>query len=251
MEPDGPGAKAAAGEDNPVPVGLPAWAPRALARLLAFVFAAALIAAVFARVAQTVRGPFRLVPTADTGFVASPVDGKVAAVLVDEGQMVRAGETLFLVSPAGPEPGRAGPAVSVPSPADGMLLSVAAQGQLVAAGAPLAQVVGDAAALLAAIDLPEEALALVREGQPVRLVYFGYPHQRFGVQPGTVSRVNAVPVDIGGRHALRAYARVPATIRAGTGSYPLRAGLRGEARVVLGREPLINQVLDPFGLRAP
>ena len=238
-----PGPAASGGDHDELPVGMPSWAPRAIAWILVLLLAVALLAGFLLPFARTVHGPFVLLPAQPSAAVLAPAEGALQAALVDEGSEVGAGEVLFLLRV--PAAGRAeGDGVlEVRSPVAGLLLSLEGGrlGDPVQAGRVLAQVVAFDAPLVAVIDLPEDALSLVEPGQPASLLLAAYPAQRFGAVEAVIRRVDRIPITAGGRPVLRAYAEMrQAAIVVRGEKRPLLAGLHGEARIVVDRRPLLG-----------
>ncbi len=228
---------AASGPDrDALPMAMPAWPARALAWMLVLALAAGLAAGFLVPFARTVSGPFVLLPAEPPVPVLAPADGVLEAALADEGAEVSAGDLLFRL--------RAGASLlEVRSPAAGMLLALDAGkvGDPVAAGRMLAQVLAPGSPLLAVIDLPEDALPLVEAGQTARLLFTAYPQAQFGAVQAVIRRVNQVPVLSGGGPVLKAFAEPGVSaIEVRGRERPLLAGLRGEARIVVDRRPLLG-----------
>lgn len=229
-----------------MPIGMPAWAPRALAWLLLGVFVIGLLAGVFVRIPRTLDGPFVLSPVNGAELVRSPVDGFVEHARVEEGQAVRAGQVLFTIRPTSASGSQ--DVVSVTSAIGGVILrrEVASEGGSVQAGQVLIQAVSNASPLWAVIDLQEEALANVKPDQTVQLLFAAYPHYQFGARRGIVRRVHVVPAKVGETYCLKAYAELlDEGFDTRDGKHPFRAGLHGEARIVVSRTPLIANLFGP------
>jgi multidrug efflux pump subunit AcrA (membrane-fusion protein) len=232
-------------EKDALPVGLPAWAPRALAWLLALVFAAAMLASLLVPFDRTVDGPFVLLPAAAPAPILMPAYGAVEEILADEGQEVSAGEVLFTVRASPGDPAGSGGILYVRSPVDGILLRRAKfeAGDPVGAGLVLAQVVAVGSPLRAVVDLPEDVLGAVQPGQTARLLLAAYPHYRFGAMNAIVRRVNPIPAQSGERYVVKVFAEPLGTTFSVRGEdRPLLAGLRGEARIVVDRKPLLSNL---------
>jgi hypothetical protein len=216
-------------EKDALPVGLPAWAPRALAWLLALVFAAALLASLLVPFDRTVDGPFVLLPAVAPAPILMPADGAIE-------------EVLFTVRASPGDPAGSGGVLYVKSPVDGILLRRAKfeADDPVGAGLVLAQVVAVGSPLLAVIDLPEDVLSAVQPGQTARLLLAAYPHYRFGAMDAIVRRVNPIPVQSGESYVVKVFAEpLGSTVTVRGDPRPLLAGLRGEARIIVDRKPLL------------
>lgn len=113
-------------------------------------------------------------------------------------------------------------------------------GSVIAAGEVLAQLAREGATLRARLRLPEEAVPQARVGQPVRLQLDAYPYQRHGSVPATLQWVSPAPVADGDARGFVADATPGAT------PLELRAGMRGVARVEIGRRTLAQRALEPL-----
>ena len=82
----------------------------------------------------------------------------------------------------------------------------------------LAEIVCDGEPLQAELMLPERGMALVRLGQPVKLLYDAFPYERYGVQYATLRWLSPAST-VGPRGAT-----VP---RRSPTSTPPRVGVRG------------------------
>lgn len=117
-------------------------------------------------------------------------------------------------------------------------------GSVVAAGEVLAQLARDGATLRARLRLPEDAVPMVRVGQSVRLQLDAFPYQRHGSVTATLRWTSPTPMVDGEGRGFVADADPGAT------AMPLRAGMRGTARVEIGRRTLARRALEPLrGLR--
>lgn len=139
--------------------------------------------------------------------------------------------------------------LSVDCPCDGTVLGVAVQraGAVVKEGDVLAEVACSAETLQAELSLPQGGLARIRPGQKVRLLLDAFPYQRYGVRGGTVRW--ASPSGIGSHEASTFPVLVDLdeqSIVADGERRPLLAGMRGAARVVVGRRTLVAYAFEPL-----
>jgi len=227
---------------------MPAWAPRAVAWILVLALAAGLAMGFLVPFVRTADGPFVLVPEDTPLPVLAPAGGWLEEVLADEGAEVQAEQVLFRIRvPAAADDGSAESVLrEVRSPVAGILLAREASevGAPVEAGRLLARVVPAGSPLAAAIELPEDSLPLVEPGQRARLLLAAYPHQRYGAVDAVIRRVDPVPVASGSASTVKAYAEIGnATIEVDGEPRPLLPGLRGEARIVVDRRPLLGSWL--------
>ena len=110
----------------------------------------------------------------------------------------------------------------------------------VAQGEVLAQLARVDATLQARLQLPEEAVPQLRIGQAARLQLDAWPYQRHGSVPASLRWISPTPVEQATGRGFIADARIGATPLA------LRAGMRGVARVEIGRRTLAERALEPL-----
>ncbi len=103
---------------------------------------------------------------------------------------------------------------------------------------------GQGADPLVRLTVPESAFARLKTGQEVRLRYSAYPYQRYGSAAAILDHISPAAVDSPGGSALSATGNLQAG-PAGHGVEP-RPGMRGEARILIGRRTLLQRVLDPL-----
>lgn len=139
--------------------------------------------------------------------------------------------------------------VAVKAPFDGVIVVMErkAPGDAVAEGQELCRLARSDSPLVAELTPPEEGMPRLKPGQSVQLFYQAFPYQRFGTAQGTLRWLS--PVAVPGEGPARFVARVALasqTMRAGEAAQPLKAGMRGEARVLAGRRTLIEYAFDPI-----
>ena len=101
--------------------------------------------------------------------------------------------------------------------------------------------------LQASLTLPQLAVARVRPGQGVKLLYDSFPYGRYGVRYGTVRWVSPASVDSDKEHGYHALAEIEDEAIVVDGeSRPLRAGMRGTAKILLGKRTLVAHALEPL-----
>ncbi len=144
---------------------------------------------------------------------------------------------------------RDGSAVEVPSPCAGTVvtLHVKNTGAVVHEGDLLAEVVCAGERLQAELQLPERGMALVRVGQPVKLLYDAFPYERYGVHFGTLRWLSPAST-VGPRGAtFRALADLDADSVGVEGQRrPVLPGMTGRAAVVVGRRSLVSYAIEPL-----
>lgn len=144
------------------------------------------------------------------------------------------------------------------APVSGIVASVLVEpGQMVVAGATLATIIPEGAALEAHLFAPSRSIGFVRPGQEVLLRYLAYPHQKFGSQKARITLVSRNPLapgelgfapGDGGREPLyRIKARLASqSISAYGRPEPLQAGMQVEADVLLDRRRLVEWIFEPL-----
>jgi hypothetical protein len=101
------------------------------------------------------------------------------------------------------------------------------------------------AALQAELTVSPAGIGHLKRGQRVRLLYDAFPYQRYGVRYGTLHSIG--PAGSGERPAFQARADIDDVAAWVDGEVrPLRAGMGGIAKIVVGRRSLISFVLDPI-----
>lgn len=138
--------------------------------------------------------------------------------------------------------------LEVRAPWDGVVLDVMQQpGRVVAPGDALCQLTAPTRQLQARLQMPETGLAKIEPQQRVRLRFDAYPYQRYGVVDGTVDWISPAAVAHREGADFVVVASVGETeIRSRGTILPLRPGMRGEARITVGRRALIEYVLEPL-----
>ena len=143
----------------------------------------------------------------------------------------------------------AGDLVYLAAPYDGTLVSVARQraGDVVSVGQELCQLAPAGAPPMAHLQLEERGMAKLREGQPVKLLFEAFPYQRYGVIDGSLTWLSPAAITAGGEAHFIAHVK-PSSMEIGAGEEvrPLKAGMRGEARVQVGRRTLIEFAFEPI-----
>lgn len=145
---------------------------------------------------------------------------------------------------------RTGSQLTVPAPCTGSILQLHVRnvGATVREGDPLADLACEGQALQAELTLPQEGMALVRAGQPVKLLYDAFPYQRYGARQATIRWISPESVgEKGGTSAFRALADLRETQFLIHGRpRPVVPGMGGRARVIVGRRSLISYAFEPL-----
>jgi membrane fusion protein len=139
--------------------------------------------------------------------------------------------------------------LEIRSPYDAICLGVAQQngGSVVAPGQQLCQLSPLNGRLQARLELPEAGLSQLKTRQRVRLLFDAFPYQRFGAVSGALDWISPAAVTREQGSDFVAMASLDKhEIVAGGNAYPLKAGMKGEARVTVGRRALIQYVFEPL-----
>jgi len=231
---------------EPEPEVLPQDPPPQILRWLGWliiaIFTVTLLASIFVRVPESVQCAFELVAEGGTQAVLSPQGGEIQSVKIRAGQEVAASEALFVIL------GKGGSSATIAAPCAGVVTSLKARpGKTFSTGDELCELARLDGRLLARLSLPEAAVPLLKAGQRVQFFFAAFPYQRFGTGGGHLTFVSAAPTGTGEAQGFTAEASVehPAFMVEGR-PVPLRLGMRGEARVVLGERTLIEHAFEPL-----
>ena len=102
---------------------------------------------------------------------------------------------------------------------------------------------GETADPVVRLTVPESAFARLQPGQELRLRYNAYPYQRYGSAAATLQDISPAAVDSAGGAGLPA----TAILKAGPAGHVVapQPGMRGEARILIGRRTLLQRFLEP------
>jgi membrane fusion protein len=114
-------------------------------------------------------------------------------------------------------------------------------------GEELCRIARSDSVLIGELAPSEDALPRLAIGQRVQLLYQAYPYERFGTGGGRVRWISPAAIGSGDRERFVAHVTPDApTLGPAAEGRVLRAGMRGEARVIVGRKTLIEFVLEPL-----
>jgi membrane fusion protein len=137
-------------------------------------------------------------------------------------------------------------AVDAPCTGTVVRLRVQAPGAVVLESDVLAEVACAGARLQAELLLPQQGLARVGPGQPVKLMYDAFPYQRYGVRYGTVRWVSPASGDADST-SFRVFAELGENVvRVQGESRPLAPGMGGRAAIIVGRRSLVSYAFEPI-----
>jgi membrane fusion protein len=144
------------------------------------------------------------------------------------------------------------------APCSGVVLRsrVNGPGAVVTEGAIVCELACSGEALQAELQVPPSGAGRLRTGQVVKLLYEAFPYQRYGVRYGKVRWVSPAATREAERPAATGEPERP-TFRAFVDldddgilvdgeRRPLRAGMGGSARIVLGKRSLFSYALGPI-----
>jgi len=138
--------------------------------------------------------------------------------------------------------------LEIRAPYDAVCISVTQQnaGSVVAPGEQLCQLSPLANRLQARLELPETGLSRLEPRQRVRLFFEAFPYQRYGVVTGAVDWISPAAVTREQGSDFVALASLDKQhFVSGRNAHPLKAGMKGEARVTVGRRALIEYAFEP------
>jgi membrane fusion protein len=127
------------------------------------------------------------------------------------------------------------------------LLSVHSTGAVVRNGDRLGELARATETPQARLLPTEGGLPKLSTGQRVRLFLNAFPYQRYGTVLSSLAWVSPATVGAAEQAQFIATAELDcATIGSGPQLRPLRVGMRGEARVIVGHRPLIEYAFEPM-----
>ena len=124
-------------------------------------------------------------------------------------------------------------------------LSVHGAGPVVQEGDVVADIAPEGARLVAEVHIPNEHIAKVKPGLPVKMLIDAYPFQQYGVFDGTVLSVSPDAIASADGSSYYRAVVVPATDRLPSG-VTLSPGLALEARIITDQRTAMALFLDPF-----
>ena len=133
---------------------------------------------------------------------------------------------------------------------DGLITKVHAQtGQIITPGAPLVTMIRESAALEGHAFVDNKDIGHLRLGQVVKIKYFAYPYQEYGIKEGQISDIATTPSGLSGKESkyLVKIALLDETIRRSSGKpKPLEMGLEGIAEIKTGEKRFIEIIFSPI-----
>jgi hemolysin D len=139
--------------------------------------------------------------------------------------------------------------LSIRAPYAGVVISLAQRsaGNSVEAGQELCQIAPLDATPRARVVLQDQGLPRLAVGQMVRLFFEAFPYQRYGSISGTLDWISPAAVTSPDGQSFIALASTSQSfILVNQEQRPLQVGMKGEARIVVGRRRLIEYAFEPI-----
>jgi multidrug efflux pump subunit AcrA (membrane-fusion protein) len=139
--------------------------------------------------------------------------------------------------------------ISVRAPYNAVVISLSANnpGSVVQNGQELCQLARADGKLKLRLLIPETGLPRLAVGQPMRFFADAFPYQRYGTITGTLTWISPSAVSSRGGEQFIAVATLDRdSFQSGGKSRPLRVGMKGEARIVVGTRTLIEYAVEPI-----
>jgi len=140
------------------------------------------------------------------------------------------------------------------APVAGVVSSVPIQrGQMINPGAQIATIIRDTAPLEARVLVQNKDIGHLKFGQSVRIKYYAYPYQQYGIQTGRITGISARPSTVAKEESLYV---VTVALESETVSEigakksvssvkTLEIGLLGSAEIATGKKRFIEMIFSP------
>ncbi len=135
------------------------------------------------------------------------------------------------------------------APYRGVVLSVPQRtaGNVVQNGQELCQLARLEGPLRARLHAQESGLPKLATGQKVRLFFEAFPYQRYGTITGELEWISPAAVSARDSQTFLARANMhELQFRSGGQTKPLRVGMKGEARILVGSRTLVEYAFEPI-----
>jgi multidrug efflux pump subunit AcrA (membrane-fusion protein) len=139
--------------------------------------------------------------------------------------------------------------LSIRAPYDGVVIDLPQRnaGSVVEAGDELCQIAPAGATPRARIVIREQGLPRLAVGQTVRLFFEAFPYQRYGTVTGTLDWISPAAVEAAAGPSFIGLASPGQMfVLVNREQRPLQVGMKGEARIVVGRRRLIEYAFEPL-----
>ncbi|MDO6461248.1 HlyD family efflux transporter periplasmic adaptor subunit [Granulosicoccaceae sp. 1_MG-2023] len=133
---------------------------------------------------------------------------------------------------------------------DGVITEVHVnRGEMIRAGTPLVTLVRDTAVLEAHAWVSNQDIGRLKRGQEVKIKYFAYPYQEYGIARGLTSFIATTPGGAPGRetmYLIKVALEKDTISRPGGAIKPLEIGLEGIAEFKTGEKRFIEILFSPI-----
>jgi multidrug resistance efflux pump len=133
---------------------------------------------------------------------------------------------------------------------DGVITKVhIAPGQMISPGAPLITIVRDSTVLEGHAYVENKDIGNLKRGQEVKIKYFAYPYQEYGIATGLISSIATTPGGPPGKESMylvNVVLRDDTIRRRGGKPRPLELGLEGIAEIKTGEKRFIEILFTPI-----
>jgi len=131
---------------------------------------------------------------------------------------------------------------------DGLITDVyVSKSQVIGAGAKLVTMVKESAPLEAQALVENKDIGNLKKGQPVKIKYFAYPYQEYGIQEGVIIEIAKKPsAEYEGKYPIRIALKSETIAKPGDRPKKLEIGLEGTAEIKTGEKRLIELVFSPL-----
>ena len=122
-------------------------------------------------------------------------------------------------------------------------------GQLVNAGAPLVTVIPEGAPLEARVLVRNESIGQLKRLQDVKIKYFTFPYQEYGIASGKIKAISTVPSELKGEESMYVVTvalEKESVAKRDSKPIPLGIGIAGVAGVKVGEKRLIEVLFSPI-----
>ncbi|MBF0382569.1 MAG: HlyD family efflux transporter periplasmic adaptor subunit [Magnetococcales bacterium] len=122
-------------------------------------------------------------------------------------------------------------------------------GNMIAPGSPLVTIVKDSAALEGRALVKNQDIGQMKRGQEVRIKYFAYPYQTYGIPSGFISDIAVKPGGVEGQESMyvvRVALNEETISKRGGREHPLEIGLEGIAEIKTGEKRFIELLFSPI-----
>ncbi|MCC6128865.1 MAG: HlyD family efflux transporter periplasmic adaptor subunit [Acidobacteria bacterium] len=137
----------------------------------------------------------------------------------------------------------------ISAPCDGTVFTVKVRGEgaVIREGDTLCEVACAGEKLQAEVNLPQEGSAKIQSGQPVKLLFEAFPYQRYGIKNGIVRWSSPAGITTGDKVTFPVYVQPEEqTILVDGKSRPYLAGMKGTARIVVGKRSVLSFAFGPL-----